>query len=194
MATLLISGSPAFPSRSTRLLEIYGEQLAGFGHDITRLELRRLPAQALLLAETSNPELSAALKLVDEADAIVIATPVYKAAYSGLLKIFLDALPQEGLLGKIVQPLATGGSQSHMLMLDYALRPVLASMAARQILPSIYATDQQIQSTEQGGTQLELNLGHRINQGALHLAQSLLAVQAMHNITVLRAQRDATYG
>jgi FMN reductase len=194
MTTLLISGSPSFPSRSTRLLEVYGEQLSGLGHDISRLALRNLPAQALLLADASHPELEAALKMVDDADAIVIATPVYKAAYSGLLKIFLDVLPQEGLLGKIVQPLATGGSQSHMLMLDYALRPVLSSMSARQILPSIYAIDQQIQSTERGGTQLELNLDYRINQGALHLAQSLLALQAMHNITTLHTHRTATYG
>ena len=79
-----------------------------------------------------------------DADAIVVGTPIYKASFSGVLKTFLDLLPQDGLAGKIVLPLATGGSQSHMLALDYALRPVLASLAPRHILPSIYATSEQL--------------------------------------------------
>jgi FMN reductase len=61
---------------------------------------------------------------------VVVATPVYKAAYSGLLKVFLDVLPQTALKGKLVLPLATGGSPHHMLALDYALRPVLQSLGA----------------------------------------------------------------
>ena len=174
MRILLISGSPNISSRSTRLADSFGEQLAGFGYDLVKLTLRELPAQALLLSNISQPELAAALELVRNADAIVISTPVYKAAYSGLLKVFLDALPQDGLQGKLVQPLATGGSQSHMLMLDYALAPVLSALSARQVLPGIYATDLQIQTTEHGLTQLELNLANRIYNGATLLAQSLI--------------------
>jgi FMN reductase len=81
---------------------------------------------------------------VAEADAIVIATPVYKASYTGILKAFLDLLPQDGLKDKLVLPLATGGSQSHLLALDYALRPVLQALDARQVFTSIYATSQQL--------------------------------------------------
>jgi FMN reductase len=75
---------------------------------------------------------------------VVVATPVYKAAYSGILKAFLDLLPQFGLTNKLVLPLATGGSQSHMLALDYALRPVLSSLNPKHVLPSIYATEAQV--------------------------------------------------
>ena len=67
----------------------------------------------------------ASLAQVANAQLIVVATPVYKAAYSGLLKVFLDLLPQTALAGKTVLPLATGGSPHHMLALDCALRPVL---------------------------------------------------------------------
>ncbi len=62
---------------------------------------------------------------------MVIGTPVYKAAYSGLLKSLLDLLPQYALAGKTVLPLATGGSTAHVLAIDYALRPVLAPWALR---------------------------------------------------------------
>jgi len=73
----------------------------------------------------------------------LVATPIYKAAYSGLLKSFLDLLPQDGLRGKTVLPLATGGSTAHLLALDYALKPVLGALGARHILDSVYATDAQ---------------------------------------------------
>ena len=55
---------------------------------------------------------------------------MYKAAYTGLLKSFLDLLPQYALAGKTVLPLVTGGTPAHVLTVDYALRPVLASMGA----------------------------------------------------------------
>ena len=95
----------------------------------------------------------------DKADAIVIATPVYKAAYSGVLKVFLDLLPQSALRGKTVLPLATGGSPHHMLALDYALRPVLQSLAARHILPGVYATDAQVTLQPEGAYQLHERAG-----------------------------------
>lgn len=45
-----------------------------------------------------------------------------------MLKVFLDLLPQFALQGKLVLPMATGGSPNHMLALDYALRPVLLGL------------------------------------------------------------------
>ncbi|WP_437719533.1 NAD(P)H-dependent oxidoreductase [Sorangium sp. So ce448] len=46
---------------------------------------------------------------------VVIATPIYKASYTGALKAFLDLLPQFGLAGKAALPLATGGTLAHVL-------------------------------------------------------------------------------
>jgi FMN reductase len=144
MTILLIGGSPALPSSTGRLLDHVGGKLAALGHRHSALQVRDLPARALLHADTADLAIKRALAAVAAAEAIVVATPVYKAAYSGVLKAFLDLLPQDGLAGKLVLPLATGGSQSHMLALDYALRPVLASLAPRHILPSIYATSEQL--------------------------------------------------
>jgi FMN reductase len=173
MTILLLAGSPSSPSRSTRLLHYTGEQLALLGYRTHKLQVRDLPATALLQADCANTGLAAARALVADADALVIATPVYKAAYSGVLKAFLDLLPQDGLKGKLVLPLATGGSQSHMLALDYALRPVLSALGARHVLPSIYATDAQVLWTQAEGLALDDDIARRISEGVDTLSDAL---------------------
>ncbi|HZS81151.1 MAG TPA: NADPH-dependent FMN reductase [Herbaspirillum sp.] len=177
MTILLLAGSPSALSRSTRLLHHVGEKLAALGHRYAKLDVRDLPGQALIRADFNDAEIKAALARVEEASAVVIATPVYKAAYSGVLKAFLDLLPQFGLTGKLVLPLATGGSQSHMLALDYALRPVLSSLGSRHILPSIYATEAQVAWSEQDSLVLDMSIVARVQEGVEQLSGSLLALQ-----------------
>lgn len=106
--------------------------------------MRDLPAADLLAARTGQPELRGALAAVARADGIVIATPVYKASYTGLLKSFLDLLPQSGLAGKTVLPLVTGGSLAHVLSIDYALRPVLSALGARHVVAGRFVLDSAI--------------------------------------------------
>ena len=151
MSVLLIAGSPSERSRSAALLDAVAQRLQFRGVQNERLQIRDLSPQALILADFGNRTISHAIGRVAQAGVIVIATPVYKAAYSGVLKVFLDLLPQNALEGKTVLPLATGGSPNHMLALDYALRPVLQSLGAKHILPSIYATDAQVTVTESKG-------------------------------------------
>jgi FMN reductase len=106
---------------------------------------------------------------VAEAQAIVVATPVYKAAYSGVLKLLLDVLPQTAFKGKAVLPLATGGSPNHMLALDYALRPVLQSLSARHILPGVYATDAQVALTPEDAYVIHPDIDARLGEAAATL-------------------------
>ena len=176
MTILLLAGSPSAPSRSTRLLNHVGDKLVQLGHRYARLEVRDLPGQAILRADWNDAQIKAALSTVEEASAVVIATPVYKAAYSGILKAFLDLLPQFGLTDKLVLPLATGGSQSHMLALDYALRPVLSSLNPKHVLPSIYATEAQVTWSEESGLTLDAPIAARVEEGVTQLSASLSAL------------------
>ncbi|MFD9128735.1 NADPH-dependent FMN reductase [Kitasatospora sp. NPDC059571] len=156
MATVLsVSGSPSRTSRTTRLLRHVDARIAEHGHEVLPFEARSLPAEALLSADTSNPELARAIDLFAQADGIVIGTPVYKAAYSGLLKTLLDVLPQYALRDKAVLPLATGGSTAHVLAVDYALRPVLSSMGAGHITQGWFVLDRHITVREDGSTEIE---------------------------------------
>jgi len=170
VTVLLIAGSPTSPSRSSALLEAVGQRLEGRGARIERIAVRDLPAQPLLHADWSHPAVERVLAQVAEARVVVIATPVYKAAYSGILKVLLDLLAQDALKGKTVLPLATGGSPHHMLALDYALRPVLQALAARQILPGVYATDSQVTLTPEGAYQVHTDLARRLDDAAEALA------------------------
>jgi FMN reductase len=164
MSVLLIAGSPSERSRTAALLEATGQRLESRGVQVQRLRVRDLNPQALLLADFGHPSVLAAQELVAQASVLVVATPVYKAAYSGILKVFLDLLPQTALKGKTVLPLATGGSPHHMLALDYALRPVLQSLGAKHILPGIYATDAQVIVTPEGGYQVAEDIGARLDE------------------------------
>jgi len=173
MNVLLLGGSPSTPSTTWRLQQLVGARLAAHGHRTVALQVRDLPAQSLLRADTSDPAIAEAVALVSDADAVVVGTPVYKASFSGVLKVFLDLLPQDGLANKLVLPLATGGSQSHMLALDYALRPVLASLAPRHILPSIYATSEQLPWDPDKGLAPVAAIAARIDAGVEQLVHEL---------------------
>lgn len=163
MSVLLIAGSPSEKSRSAALLDGVQQRLKQRGALASRLHIRDLSPQALILADFGHPSILHAVRQVAVADVLVVATPVYKAAYSGVLKVFLDLLPQTALEGKTVLPLATGGSPHHMLALDYALRPVLQSLGAKHILPGIYATDSQITLSPEGIYQITDAIGTRLD-------------------------------
>lgn len=145
-----ISGSPSARSRSLALLQLALARLESVSASQRLILPRDLPAQALLHADVREPQIAQALAALSAADVVLVATPIYKAAYSGALKLLLDLLPQDGLRGKIVLPLATGGSTAHLLALDYSLRPLLTALGARHILDGVFATDAQLAAHESG--------------------------------------------
>ena len=172
MTVLLIAGSPSDRSRSAALLEEVSRRLRGRA-EVERLHIRDLSPQALLLADAEHRSVAAACEQVQRARAIVIATPVYKAAYSGVLKVFLDLLPQTALRDKVVLPIATGGSPHHMLALDYALRPVLQSLAARHILPGVYATDSQVTLFPESSRHIGAEIAERLDDAVRALLHEI---------------------
>jgi FMN reductase len=93
-----------------------------------------------------------------------VATPVYKAAYTGALKALLDILPPQALRNKTVLPIATGGSPAHLLVLDYALKPVLGALGASDILQGVYVTDGQLQLGKKGYLFIDLEIRERFDR------------------------------
>lgn len=146
MSTILVlSGSPSITSRTAALGEHVAQRLRGDGHDVGTVRVRELPAAALLAADASDPAIARAVTALLAADGVVVASPVYKASYSGVLKTLLDLLPQFALAGKVVLPVLTGGSPAHVLAVDYALRPVLSSLGAAHIVPGWFVLDRHIE-------------------------------------------------
>jgi FMN reductase len=174
MNVVLLSGSPSSPSRSQVLLSLLQARLDVTDARCQWVVLRDLPAQALLHADLSNVALQSALARVQEADLVVVATPIYKAAYSGLLKAFLDLLPQDGLRGKAVLALATGGSIAHLLAIDYALKPVLNALGARHIADAVYVTDAQLARMPEGGYAPDRTVTERLDRALLGVFEPVL--------------------
>lgn len=75
------------------------------------------------------------------ADALVIATPVYKASYPGLFKHLIDLFDPAALLGKPVLLAATGGGEKHALAVEHQLRPLLAFFEAQSLGTGVHASD-----------------------------------------------------
>lgn len=170
---VIIAGSPNPGSRLNGILE-YAEKVwkeKGFGIETVRVA--ELPAAALLHADFKDAALLRAIASVEEADGVVIAGPVYKASYSGLLKSFLDVLPQSGLQGKISLPLFIGGTIAHLLSVEYALKPVISALGGRHVLAGVYAVDQWVEKLENGGFQLTEELKNRLDRAADEFAEEL---------------------
>ena len=175
-SVLIISGSPSATSRTERLARSVAARIGAKGTQATLLDVRNLPAEDLMHARFDSPAIIEASAQVAAADGIVVATPIYKAAYSGLLKTFLDVLPQFGLRGKVVLPLATGGSIAHVLAIDYALRPVLSSLDPLHVVNGLFVLDKQINVLEGGGIELEAELDERLNGVIDHFLRGLQRV------------------
>ncbi len=137
-----ISGSPSATSKSRVLVAHALAQLAARGAATRLIDVATLPADALL-GRGSASQVTDALARVAEARIVVAGTPVYRATYSGLLKVFFDLLPQDGLVGKVAVPIVTGHGVAHSLALDHGLRPLFASIGATVVAHGVYATSEQ---------------------------------------------------
>src|SRR5437879_8525374 len=106
------------------LVEYALAQLAARGATTQLVDLAALPAEPLLGRGTSAA-VAGAIEAATRAGIIVAGTPVYRATYSGLLKVFFDLLPQDGLIGKIGVPLVTGHGSAHALSIDQDRKSVV---------------------------------------------------------------------
>ena len=141
-----LSGSPKSASRSRALLELALAALERQGTGPSRLiDLAGLPADALL-GRREDRDVADAIQGVLEAGIVVVSTPIYRATYSGLLKVFFDLLPQDALARKVAIPIATGGGPAHLLAVDHGLRPLLASVGALVVSTGVYGTDAQFRA------------------------------------------------
>jgi FMN reductase len=117
------------------------------------IDLARLHADALL-GRRSDADVQRALSLVERSTIVVASTPVYRATYTGLLKVFFDLFPQRALAGKVALGIATGAASEHRIVIDHGLRPLFASVNA-DVVPGVYATDAELASAERRAAILE---------------------------------------
>lgn len=127
---VVVVGNPRPGSRTRQAAETAAHRLAehhGLSGAVHTIELADL-APELLLAD--RPRVAAALQRLRGARYAVVATPVYKASYTGLLKAFLDQYGAQGLAGVVAVPLVVSASPEHASAGDDHLRPLLVELGA----------------------------------------------------------------
>lgn len=79
-------------------------------------------------------------KDIAEADALIIAIPVYKGSYPGLFKHMFDLMDPDVLVGKPVILAASGGGSRHALVVEHQLRPLFGFFRAHSMATTVYAS------------------------------------------------------
>jgi flavin reductase (DIM6/NTAB) family NADH-FMN oxidoreductase RutF/NAD(P)H-dependent FMN reductase len=120
-----------------------GEIAPGLQTDILNLHEMPLPlCDGRKLTDVAS--VARAVEKFAAASSVLLATPIYRGTYSAALKNLLDWLPLESLEGKRVGLIASGSTPHHYLMIDMALRPLLAWFNATLIPGSVYLTKDDI--------------------------------------------------
>ena len=119
---------------------------------VSVIELGPLAADTARASVAGFPgeELKQAIDKLAAADAIIAATPIYKAGISGLFKTFVDVLDNDLIVAKPVLLAATGGTPRHALVIDDQLRPLFAFMRALTLPTSVYAAPEDWATSELG--------------------------------------------
>ncbi|GGT88519.1 NADPH-dependent FMN reductase [Actinomadura citrea] len=97
-----------------------------------------------LLSPTPSPQVRDALDRVAGTDVLVVASPTYKATYTGLLKVFLDRLPGGALASTVALPLLVMGDPRHSLAVEVHLRPLLVELGATVPTPGLAFLESQV--------------------------------------------------
>ncbi|UXA17763.1 NADPH-dependent FMN reductase [Mycobacterium sp. SMC-4] len=135
--TVVVVGNPKPNSRTRAAAELVAERLSGATpeHVIDVVDL----GSGLL--GWGDPKVAQAKEIVKSAQCLLVASPTFKATYTGLLKLFLDQFGQGELGGLTTFPLMLGGSPTHALAPELTLRPVLVEIGASCPAPSLYLLD-----------------------------------------------------
>ncbi|GAA1368964.1 CE1759 family FMN reductase [Catellatospora chokoriensis] len=109
--------------------------------DVRVVDLRELAAEitTALTANHVGPKLQLAIEALGRADGVIAATPVYKAAPSGLFSSFFQVLDNDLLIGKPVILAATAGTARHSLVVDEQLRSLFGFLRTVVAPTSLFA-------------------------------------------------------
>jgi FMN reductase len=185
LRVVAVSGSLHVPSKTTALVK---EILASFGREVA------VDAHLIAVSEI-GPDFAGALRRdqlpasveeelqrIESADLLIVASPVYRASFTGLFKHLFDFVGQYALVDKPVLLAATGGSDRHALIIEHQFRPLFGFFQALTLPIGVYAND----SDFTAGAVSSLDLHERID---LAVARSLPLIRS----NVAEAESIAKY-
>ena len=136
-------GNPRAQSRTFDVAHTLATELAG-ALDTTAIAGIDLATLGPRVLAADDPEANAAVAAVLAADLLIVASPTYKATYSGVLKAFLDRIATGALQGKPAIPVLLGGAPNHQLAVDVHLTPLLLELGATVPSRGLFVLEQEL--------------------------------------------------
>ena len=143
-----LAGNPRAGSRTLLAARAVADQLMQRLHlpgPVTALDVAKVAPE---LFARDAPEADRYRATLAGAAVAVVATPVYKASYTGLLKAFLDRLPAGGLRGVVAVPVVVSASPAHSFVAEHLLRPLLVELGALVPVRPLALTEGQLDDLE----------------------------------------------
>jgi FMN reductase len=144
LKVVAVSGGLQRPSRTLvvveRVLAALGDAVSLDSHLVELGQIASRLAGAVH-REHVPADVEAHIKAIESADLLVVASPVYRASYTGLFKHLFDLVHHEALFDVPVLLAATGGSDRHALVIDHQLRPLFSFFQARTLPIGVYASE-----------------------------------------------------
>jgi FMN reductase len=181
LKVVAVSGGLQRPSRTLALVEQLLEGLnAALPFEKRLIELGEIVPKfgSVLQRSQLPPEIEQALKDIESADLLLVASPIYRGSYAGLFKHFFDLVHHESLIDVPVLLAATGGSDRHALAIDHQLRPLFSFFQAHTLPIGVYATDKEFDN-------------YRVSSEALQARIALAVERALPVLRQRAAQRPA---
>jgi FMN reductase len=144
----IVVGNPKPRSRTFHAAQLVAERLTGRKPDLA-IDLVDFGAALL---DWKDALVAQAVTDVQAAQLLVVASPTFKATYTGLLKLFLDRFAAGSLSNVLAIPLMLGGDWRHSLAPEVFLKPVLSELGATCptrglfLLDSDYADSEALQA------------------------------------------------
>jgi FMN reductase len=149
-AVTVVVGNPRPRSRTAAVATEVGRRIAAGLGAPDEVLLIDLADHAARLFDPEDAELRALGAAVAAAPTCVVASPTYKATYTGLLKVFLDRFGSDGLAGVVAVPVMVGASATHALAPEVHLRPLLVELGALTPTRALYLIEGELDDPAAG--------------------------------------------
>ena len=171
MSTAVVVGNPKPDSRTLRVALAVADALAqrltgtSSGPDSDRLVVD-LAEVAPELFDPASQRVNDLVQAVAASELIIVASPTFKATYTGLLKSFFDRYGTNALSPVVAVPVMTGAGPIHALAAEVHLRSLLVELGASTLTRSLYVTEPQFDD-------LDAVIGPWADAASLLLARAL---------------------
>jgi FMN reductase len=177
-----VSGGLQRPSRTLALVESLIDTLGEHASiDVRLIELGAVgPKLAGALYPSQLPDdVKADIAAIESADFLVVASPVYRASFTGLFKHLFDFVDHNALIDVPVLLAATGGSDRHALVIEHQLRPLFSFFQSHTLPIGVYGSEAEFDNYRVASPALQARIDLAVERARPFLRPRLPSVSSV---------------